>query len=93
MGKFRIIISDIAKKDIAQHKKSGDKKSINKIERFLIELSEHPYSGAGQPEALKHELLGYWSRRINQKDRMVYSVNDNTVTVEIVSAIGHYFDK
>ena len=64
-----------------------------KIKVFLEELKTHPFSGSGQPEQLKFELHGYWSRRINQKDRMIYSVNDNTVTVEIVSAMGHYKDK
>ena len=59
----------------------------------MEELKSHPYSGTGKPEELKYDLQGYWSRRINQKDRMVYSINDNTVTVEVVSAMGHYSDK
>jgi len=60
---------------------------------ILYELSEHPYTGSGQPEQLKHNLQGFWSRRINQKDRMIYSVDEDTVIVEIVSTIGHYSDK
>jgi len=75
------------------HLKSGNKASIAKIEVILLELTEHPYTGAGQPERLKHDLSGFWSRRINHKDRMVYQVNENIVTVEVVSAMGHYFDK
>jgi toxin YoeB len=46
--------------------------------------------GIRQPKQLKHNLLGYWSRRINQKDRMIYSVDENTVIVEVISAMGHY---
>lgn len=56
------------------------------------DLEKH-YSGTGQPEQLKYELSRYWSRRINKKDRIVYSVEDHIVTVTIVSALGHYGDK
>jgi len=75
------------------HKRSGNKAIERKIKTFLEELKVHPFSGTGQPEALKHELHGFWSRRINQKDRMIYSVNKEIVTVEVVSAMWHYFDK
>ena len=90
MGKFRVEITAAAEKDLEKHFKSGNKVAIKKIERFFIELSDHPYTGTGQPEQLKHELSGFWSRRINQKDRLVYSVSENIVTVEVISAIGHY---
>jgi toxin YoeB len=93
MGKFRVEIKPEAQRDLAKHFKSGHRASIKKIEQILQELELHPYTGSGQPEPLKYELQGYWSRRINQKDRMVYAVNNNTVTVEVVSAMGHYLDK
>ena len=93
MGKFGLEIEKLAKAHLAKHYKSGDKVSIKKIETILSELSEHPYTGLGNPEQLKYELSGFWSRRINQKDRMIYSVNENTVTVYVFSAFGHYFDK
>ncbi|HRO74689.1 MAG TPA: Txe/YoeB family addiction module toxin [Crocinitomicaceae bacterium] len=93
MGKFRVILADGALADIEKHYKSGDKSVIKKIKVILTELEEHPTTGVGQPEQLKHELAGKWSRRINQKHRMVYSINDHTVTVEVFSAMGHYFDK
>jgi toxin YoeB len=93
MGKFRVIIANQAVIDIKKHVKSGNKASINKIQNILKELEIHPTTGTGQPERLKHDLSGKWSRRINQKDRMVYSINDGTVTVEVLSAIGHYNDK
>ncbi|WP_245758433.1 type II toxin-antitoxin system YoeB family toxin [Paenimyroides ummariense] len=47
----------------------------------------------GQPEQLKYELAGYWSSRINQKDRIVYRVEEEIVMVYVVSAMGHYHDK
>ena len=90
MGKFRVKITENAAKDIEKHYKSGDKASIKKIEIILVELAEHPYSGTGKPEQLKYNLAGFWSRRINRTDRLIYSVSENTVTVEVVSAMGHY---
>jgi toxin YoeB len=93
MGKFRVALTDQAKLDIGKHFKSGNQSSIKKIEQILKELAIHPFTGVGQPEALKHDLKGFWSRRINQKDRMIYSVDNSLVTVEVISAIGHYGDK
>lgn len=93
MGKFIVLLTQKAKDDIAKHKKSGNKASETKIKKILGELKENPYSGTGKPEQLKHELAGYWFRRINQKDRIIYSVEESIVTVEVVSAMGHYNDK
>lgn len=93
MGKFRVKIEKSAQKDLKKHFKAGNKATIKKIELILLELSEHPTTGTGQPEMLKYELAGKWSRRINQKDRIIYSINDSTVTVFVFSAMGHYADK
>ena len=93
MGKFRLKVTKIAQKDIDKHIKSGNKNSIKAIEKIMVELTETPFEGIGNPEALKYEYLGYWSRRINAKDRMIYKVAENIVTVTIVSAMGHYSDK
>ncbi|MBU3658341.1 MAG: Txe/YoeB family addiction module toxin [Flavobacteriales bacterium] len=93
MGKFVVVLTEKAKNDISLHKRSGNKAIERKIKTFLEELKVHPFTGTGQPESLKHELQGFWSRRLNQKDRMIYSVDKEIVTVEVVSAMGHYFDK
>jgi toxin YoeB len=90
MGKYQVIIKATAEKDLSKHKKSGDLASIKKILKILNELKDHPYSGSGNPEPLKFELSGYWSRRINKKDRLIYEVQDEIVTVFVVSALGHY---
>ena len=90
MGRFRIKIEKLAQNHIEKIYKTGNKGNIKKIEKILLELSETPYSGTGQPEQLKYELTGYWSRRINQKDRIVYRVEEQTVMVYVVSAMGHY---
>ena len=59
----------------------------------MEELEEHPTTGSGNPEQLKHELSGYWSRKINKKDRLIYQIIETDVLVVIVSALGHYEDK
>lgn len=92
MGKFRVIISENAIRDIQKHLKSGNQASIKKIEKILKELETHPFTGTGKPERLKYKLRDKWSRRINQKDRMIYSVDEGIVRVEVLSAMGHYKD-
>jgi len=93
MGQFKLKIEELAEKHIKQHFKSGDKASIKKIEKILLELSETPYTGLGNPEPLKYELSGFWSRKVNQKDRLIYKVDENIVTVFVISAMGHYSHK
>ncbi|HSN48354.1 MAG TPA: Txe/YoeB family addiction module toxin [Flavobacterium sp.] len=93
MGKFRVEITKEAIKDIEKQLKSGNKNSINNIVKILFELTVSPYEGTGKPEPLKYDYLGYWSRRINHKDRIIYRVEADIVTVFVVSAMGHYSDK
>ena len=93
MGRYHIKFDPLGQKHITKHFKSGNKASIKKIEQILIQLTETPYEGIGNPEALKYELSGFWARRINQKDRLIYRVDENIVTVFIISALGHYSDK
>lgn len=93
MGKYFVTISESAKVQLVKHYKSGDKALIKRIERIFEELSEHPFIGIGKPEPLKHELAGLWSRRLDEKNRFVYSVVEESITVFVVSAKGHYSDK
>jgi len=91
MGKFRIEIDDDAKLDIAKIYKSGDRASIKKLEKIVLELEIHPTTGTGNPEPLKHNLSGFWSRRINKKDRLIYEIiEEPEQLVVVVSALGHY---
>jgi toxin YoeB len=87
---YQIILKKSAQEDIIAHKRSGNESLCRKIENLLLELAEHPREGTGKPEMLKGDLAGYWSRRINQEHRLVYSIEDETVTVSVVSAKGHY---
>ncbi len=93
MGKFRIKIEELANKHFKMHYKFGDKNVIRKIDKILLELRDNPYKGIGNPEQLKYSFSGLWSRRLNQKHRLIYKVDDETVTVLIISAMGHYNDK
>lgn len=85
---FHLDFSQQAINDIDYHKKSGNKTILNKISVLLNELTEHPFEGTGKPELLKHNLSGCWSRRINQKDRLIYEVMEDSVHIQ--SARGHY---
>ena len=91
MGKYNVDFKETAKIEILKIKKSGDKSSIKKLEKIVLELEIHPQIGTGNPEQLKHNLSGFWSRRLNKKDRLIYQIieePDNLVVV--VSALGHY---
>ncbi|MBE5319393.1 Txe/YoeB family addiction module toxin [Pedobacter sp. MR2016-19] len=72
MGKFKVIVSEKAQKNLLAIEKSGDKGSIKKVNQIILELYEHPENGIGNPEKLKYDLTGFWSRQINRKDRLVY---------------------
>jgi len=87
---YTIKILPQADKDIRKYQKAGNKSAIKKIQIIIKELELHPTSGTGQPEQLKYELTGYWSRRIDKKNRLTYRIEEDIVTVVIVSAIGHY---
>ena len=95
MGEFRYIIdtSERAKKEILAYKKAGNKIAIARIERIYEELAEHPETGTGSPKLLKHNYSGYWSRDIDKKNRMIYEIKDNILTVCVIRAMGHYDDK
>lgn len=74
-------------------KKNAGKAVTKKIEKLLLELIEHPKTGTGQVEQLKGDRQGQWSRRIDKKNRLIYTINDEIVIVEVISAKGHYDDK
>lgn len=68
-----------------------DKKTLKKINALLKEIQRHPFDGEGKPEPLLGDHSGKWSRRINDKDRLVYRYENNMVIV--VQCKGHYNDK
>lgn len=67
---------------------SLDKKIYARIVELIKDAQRDPFNGIGKPEPLKHELVGLWSRRINNEHRLVYSVSDEEII--IVSCKFHY---
>ena len=65
-----------------------DKRLIKKINTLIKDIKRNGNEGIGKPEPLQHELSGYWSRRIDDKNRLVYKVSDNQIT--IVACVNHY---
>lgn len=90
---YHLDFTDDAKEEIAQLKKSGQN-AFGKLNNLLKELVFHPRTGTGKPELMKYgKLKGLWSRRITEKHRLVYSINDSESVVLVLSVKGHYEDK
>ena len=68
-----------------------DKKTIRRINALIKDAQRSPYDGIGKPEPLKGELSGWWSRRIDDENRIVYRVREEALV--IVSCRGHYDDR
>jgi toxin YoeB len=88
---YTIIFEKKALFDIDKISKSGKKIDLKKLDSIFEELEIHPTTGIGNPELLKHNLSGFWSRRINKKDRLIYQIiEEPDHLVVIISALGHY---
>ena len=68
-----------------------DKKTIKRINQLIQDIDRNHNEGIGKPEALKGNLSGWWSRRIDDKNRLVYRIQNNII--EIAQCRGHYGDK
>ena len=65
-----------------------DRKTLRRINLLIADVLRDPFAGVGKPEPLKHVLAGAWSRRIDDKNRLVYYVTDDRVIV--LQARDHY---
>ncbi|WP_018982646.1 Txe/YoeB family addiction module toxin [Salinimonas chungwhensis] len=65
-----------------------DKKTLKRINKLISDVKRSPFDGIGKPEPLKENLSGFWSRRIDDTNRLVYTVEDNAITV--ISCRYHY---
>lgn len=68
-----------------------DRKTAKKIASLLSDIERNGNEGLGKPESLKGNLSGYWSRRITEKDRLIYRFDETTIY--IAACKGHYGDK
>lgn len=66
-----------------------DKKIYAKIVRLIKDIDRSPYTGLGKPEPLRHDLAGYWSRRITEEHRLVYKVNEDAI---LIAACRFHYD-
>lgn len=65
-----------------------DKKKCRRIKEIIKDIGNNPFEGIGKPEPLKHNLAGWWSRRMDGEHRLVYRIKDKSI--EILSCRFHY---
>lgn len=65
-----------------------DKKTLKRINELIRDIMRNPYEGIGKPEPLRYQLTGYWSRRINKEDRLIYKIEGDLLI--IISCSEHY---
>jgi toxin YoeB len=65
-----------------------DKKTLKRINELIKDAQRDPFSGIGKPEALKHSLTGFWSRRIDETNRFIYEATEEDLV--IISCRYHY---
>ncbi len=86
---FVLEFTKIALSDIEKHRKTGNKAILNKIAQLLNELKDNPEERTGKVELMKCGLSGKYSRRINHRHRLVYSINKDSFVVTVFSLWGH----
>ena len=85
---MEIIYNQKALDDLEFWRKSGNNKIQKKISMLIQAIESNPFLGVGKPEALKYELSGKWSRRINQEHRIIYKMEEQVL--KIYSLKDHY---
>lgn len=77
---MRVIFADRAWEDLA-YGVSQDRKMAKHVIRLIDDIKRHPFEGLGKPEPLRHDLSGFWSRRITDEHRLVYAVEGDQLLV------------
>lgn len=70
---------------------SQDRKTLKRINQLIKDIDRNGYDGIGKPEPLKYEFQGFWSRRIDDNNRLIYRIDDNRI--DIAQCGSHYRDK
>ncbi len=65
-----------------------DKKTLRRVNQLLLDIDRNGHNGIGKPEPLRHDRQGYWSRRIDDVNRLVYRIVENRI--EIAQCRTHY---
>ena len=87
---YQIDLEKVARNQIRSLAKN--KKLLAKILEMIDDISTDPYSPKYKFERLKHNLAGYCSKRLDQKNRIIYKVQDNQIIITVISVLGHYED-
>lgn len=88
---MRLVFSDQAWAEYL-HWQSHDLRTLERVNALIEECKRHPFKGTGKPEPLKGDLAGWWSRRITDKDRLVYRVSgkNDAQALEVAQVKFHY---
>ena len=89
---MKIIFTPLAMEQWEYWKKNNPDVA-KRIKKILLDIREPPYPGIAKPEALKYDLTGKWSRRINEEHRIIYEVHNDKVEIDILSMRYHYTKK
>jgi toxin YoeB len=85
--KRKLVFSDEAWEDYLHWQKT-DRLMVRRINQLIKDIRRSPYEGIGKPEPLKHQLAGWWSRRIDAEHRFVYRATENAVEI---AALRHHY--
>ena len=85
---MEVVFLPKAKDDLTFWVKSKNVNILKKISQLTEAIIQNPYQGIGKPEALKHQLMGKWSRRISLEHRYIYQIEENRL--KVFSLKGHY---
>lgn len=77
---MKLVFADAAWEDYLYWQKQ-DRRMLERINTLIREIQREPFAGIGKPEALKHALAGFWSRRITDEHRMVYRVENGALLI------------
>ena len=84
---MKIVFADLGWEDFS-YWETHDRKIAKRILRLIKEIERDPFDGIGKPEPLKHDLVGFWARRITDEHRLVYMIENNQLL--IAQARYHY---
>lgn len=77
---MKLRFTESAARDLAYWKETNPK-AVERIKSLIDSIQATPFAGIGKPEALKHDLAGFWSRRINKEHRLVYRIERDEIVV------------
>jgi toxin YoeB len=77
---MKLVFTELSWEDYLFWQKN-DKQKLKRINELLKDISRHPYDGIGKPEPLKFNYAGFWSRRIDEENRLIYRVDDDEIQI------------